>query len=75
MYQALHERLPLQVVELFHLHQDAEGDLRGVLGLAVVVEELSVGVDEVDDDGVVDDVVHLLVPRAGREIDPATVDV
>ena len=39
--------------------------------LSVIVEELAVGVDQVDNDGVVHDVVLVLVLRARREVDPA----
>ena len=46
-------------------------DLVLVLGLAVVVHELHVGVDQVHDDGVVHDVVLVLVLRARREVNPA----
>ena len=67
----VHQGLLLRLVELFHLEEDAEGDLVGVLGLSVVVEELAIGVDQVDDDGVVHDVVLVLVLRARREVYPA----
>ena len=67
----VHQGLLLRLVELFHLEEDAEGDLFGVLGLAVVVEELAVGVDQVDDDGVVDDVVLVLVLGTRGEVDSA----
>ena len=40
------------------------------LCLPVVVDEVSVRVDQVDDDGVVDDVVVVLVAGAGAEVNP-----
>ena len=67
------DRFSLELFSLLPLvnrESDRIGDLRRSLGLAVVVHEAAVGVDGVDDDGVVDDVVVVLIPGSGGEVDP-----
>jgi hypothetical protein len=52
-----------------HLQHYAERHGLGVFGLAVLVEKLAVGVDEIDDDCVVDNVVHVVILGTGRKVD------
>jgi hypothetical protein len=52
-----------------HLQHNAERHGLGFFGLAVEVEKFAVGVDEMDDDCVVNDVVHVVIFGTGQKVD------
>ena len=59
----------MDIVELGHAHYDGVGDHVSIFGLAVVVDKLAIGIEQVDNDCVVHYVVIVIVLRARAKVD------